>query len=624
LADRQLRRRARRRRQLAGAAGLAVVAAGGGLGLAFGLQPSARPYRTAVAAEEGVVRTLDVTGIVSPVTDASVGFETGGTVQSVAVAVGQTVTAGQTLATLDSSSLQAQVNADEEVLAAAQANLVEDQNDEATAAAPATAGAAATAAAPATAGAQATASETSRPASLSVVLAAVSPGPPPGVSADQQAVIADQHTVDLDLQTAAADLTQMEQACGTSTSSPTTSTSTTTSTSSPTTSTSTTSTTSTTAGATPGSSAAIGSTTNSNPPGSPGSACATDLQAAGQAETKVAADQSQLASAESSLAQALAAEASSGSRTPSSGSGPGGGEAGANSGGAGAQGVAAGTHGAQTGTGASTSPLAVTDSPEQLASDQATIDDDTATLVNAEQELTAATLTSPVAGTVEAVGIYTGEKVTAGSQTETITVQSVGSYEVTADLTTSQVQGVSPGQSASLTFDSVSGTFAGRVASVEPVLASSSSYTFPVVISLSSPTGPLPVGSRAHASIVLGQADGALAVPTSAVHTANGSSYVLVDRSDREVRTAVKVGLVGPVYTQILSGLTAGQVVILADPSLPVPASSNNPTPGRLIGRLGGAGFGGAGFGGTGFGGGGFGGGRGGAGGRAASGGGRG
>ena len=57
--------------------------------------------------------------------------------------------------------------------------------------------------------------------------------------------------------------------------------------------------------------------------------------------------------------------------------------------------------------------------------------------------------------------------------------------------------------------------------------------------------------------------------------------------------------MVGDVYTQVLSGLTPGESVVLADYAAPVP-SSNTATLGGF------GGFGGGGFGGGGFGGGGI------------------
>jgi hypothetical protein len=64
-------------------------------------------------------------------------------------------------------------------------------------------------------------------------------------------------------------------------------------------------------------------------------------------------------------------------------------------------------------------------------------------------------------------------------------------------------------------------------------------------------------------------------------------------------RKLIKVGMVGDTYTQVQSGLTLGQSVVLADYALAVP-SSNTDTFGGLGGGFGGGGFGGGGFGGAG------------------------
>ena len=74
-------------------------------------------------------------------------------------------------------------------------------------------------------------------------------------------------------------------------------------------------------------------------------------------------------------------------------------------------------------------------------------------------------------------------------------------------------------------------------------------------------------------------------------------------------RKVIKVGMVGDTYTQVLSGLTPGQSVVLADYAEPVPSSNTSTLGGFGGGGFGGGGFGGGGFGGGGFGGGGFGGG---------------
>lgn len=72
---------------------------------------------------------VDLTGTLKPWRDADVGFETGGRLVRVSVSVGDKVTAGQTLAVLDTSRAAAQVGQAESQVAASQANLALAQDN---------------------------------------------------------------------------------------------------------------------------------------------------------------------------------------------------------------------------------------------------------------------------------------------------------------------------------------------------------------------------------------------------------------------------------------------------------------------------------------------------------------
>ena len=67
-------------------------------------------------------------------------------------------------------------------------------------------------------------------------------------------------------------------------------------------------------------------------------------------------------------------------------------------------------------------------------------------------------------------------------------------------------------------------------------------------------------------------------------------------------RKFIKIGMVGDTYTQVLSGLSPGESVVLADYAEAVPSSNTDSTNlGTALGGGGGfGGFGGAGFGGAG------------------------
>lgn len=245
----------------------------------------------------------------------------------------------------------------------------------------------------------------------------------------------------------------------------------------------------------------------------------------------------------------------------------------------------------------STPTTAATDSAAQLASDQATIDSDQANLVSAQQSLANGTLKAPMAGTVAAVTVSAGQSVSAGSTSSAITITDPGSYQTSSSLTSSQVGEVATGDHVQVSIDGQSGSYSGTVTQVGPADPGSSGYTFPLVVALSpgslSP-GTTVAGSTAQVTVDIAQASHTVVVPTSAVHsTAAGRAYVITLKSGREVDTSVKVGVVGDVYTQITSGLSAGTQVVLADNGTPVPSSSSNPT--NTFRGFGGAGLGGAG-----------------------------
>jgi multidrug efflux pump subunit AcrA (membrane-fusion protein) len=296
------------------------------------------------------------------------------------------------------------------------------------------------------------------------------------------------------------------------------------------------------------------------------------------AQQQVSRDQQKVQSAETALAQILSSQAAASSKsTPSTSS---------NANGSGT------SKGVSSSTGSSSTPTtAATDSAAQLASDQATIDSDQANLVSAQQSFDNGTLKAPMAGTVAAVNLSVGESVSAGSSSDVITITDPGSYETTSSLTSSQVGEIATGDKVQVTVDGQSGVFDGTVTQVGPVDPSSSGYTYPLVVALAagsfSPSTTV-AGSTAQSAVDIDQASHSVVVPTSAVHTTTaGRAYVITLQSGHEVNTNVKMGVVGDIYTQITSGLSAGTQVVLADKSEAVPSSSSNST---STSRFGGAG----------------------------------
>ncbi|QHT56744.1 efflux RND transporter periplasmic adaptor subunit [Cellulomonas sp. H30R-01] len=84
--------------------------------------------RTVTASLTTMEKTVDGTGTLTPAVQEDVSFAVSGTVTSVAVTQGQTVTAGQTLATVDTLRLDADLLAAKATLATAQARLDDAQD----------------------------------------------------------------------------------------------------------------------------------------------------------------------------------------------------------------------------------------------------------------------------------------------------------------------------------------------------------------------------------------------------------------------------------------------------------------------------------------------------------------
>jgi HlyD family secretion protein len=206
----------------------------------------------------------------------------------------------------------------------------------------------------------------------------------------------------------------------------------------------------------------------------------------------------------------------------------------------------------------------------------------------------------------------TGRSTTATSSSSASTGSSTSSssaFAVLSDLSTlqlvvplseSEIGNVKVGQIATVTVEALSGAKLAAHVSEVALLSTSSSgaVSYDVTFQLDQLADGIKLGMSATAEVVVKQAEG-FNVPTSAI-TADS---VTVERSGKQVRQRVVTGLAGNTSTIVLSGLKAGETVVL--PAASTTSSSTSLTS-KLGSRLGGAGgLGGAGVGGAGLGGGG-------------------
>ena len=233
----------------------------------------------------------------------------------------------------------------------------------------------------------------------------------------------------------------------------------------------------------------------------------------------------------------------------------------------------------------------------QIASTQAQLADAQAKLADSETALAAASMTSPIAGTVAQVNIAVGDKLggtasasspsasgsagsssssagagassssasaASASSTAQVVVISTTSWVVNASVGSADLPQLKKGQQAEITPSGSATKIFGTVKSVGIVASSSSSgsASFPVTIAVTGSPKGLYAGGAADVAIIVKQVENLLSVPTNAVHTESGKTVVHQLKGGAQVSTPVKVGTTYGAVTQILSGLKAGDKVV--------------------------------------------------------------
>ena len=103
-----------------------------------------------------------------------------------------------------------------------------------------------------------------------------------------------------------------------------------------------------------------------------------------------------------------------------------------------------------------------------------------------------------------------------------------------------------------------------------------SATSYPVKILLNATSAKLYDGSGATVSITTDSVSNVLTVPSSAVHRIGAFSTVERYANGTVTAQRVTVGATGSDRTQIVSGLTAGDEVVLATVSEPLPTDSTS------------------------------------------------
>jgi HlyD family secretion protein len=234
------------------------------------------------------------------------------------------------------------------------------------------------------------------------------------------------------------------------------------------------------------------------------------------------------------------------------GSGCGSGSGSGSGGGTGGGGTGSG--GARTGGG--------TDS---LYSAQQQVNNAQLALLQAQRRLAGTVITAPVSGRVLSVGGTVGGSESPGG-TGFIVLGGVSDTEVTAMFTETDVAHLAVGQPATITLPDRKGqALTGKVSQVSPAGTTSGRLVrYPVMVAFDQVPGDLLYGQSANVAITTQSVSNVLYVSSSAISMGdNGSVTVTVRANGQDQQRSVQVGLRGDQYTEIRSGLSEGESVVI-------------------------------------------------------------
>lgn len=218
----------------------------------------------------------------------------------------------------------------------------------------------------------------------------------------------------------------------------------------------------------------------------------------------------------------------------------------------------------------------------QIAAAEAGVAQARLAVADAEEALARATVTAPFDGVVRAVHVQPGE-IAGGAVAELVDLSSL---EVLLSVDEIDVGHLAVGQAATVTLDSLpDATLPAEVTSIAPAATidpASGLVTYAVRLRLEDNGLPLLAGMTANATLVTAAKADVLLVPNEAIQVDRTSGTYSVRRlnGDQVEEIEIAIGLRDNQNTEVLSGLSAGDVLLIADtsePTLPGPGGGQSP-----------------------------------------------
>ena len=210
----------------------------------------------------------------------------------------------------------------------------------------------------------------------------------------------------------------------------------------------------------------------------------------------------------------------------------------------------------------------------KLRQAQAQTEQAQASLKQLEEQLSYTTITSPMDGIVLSRDVELGDAVSSilvmgSTATLVMTIGDTTQVYVQGKVDESDIGKVYMGQPARIKVESFKDkTFLGKVTKIAPLgVEKDNVTTFEVRVSIDNPGGELKANMTANAEILLEEHKGVLTVPEQAViyDKDRNASVEVPDPKEKKGRrkVSIKAGISNGTRTEVLSGLNAGDTVIL-------------------------------------------------------------
>jgi HlyD family secretion protein len=246
---------------------------------------------------------------------------------------------------------------------------------------------------------------------------------------------------------------------------------------------------------------------------------------------------------------------------------------------------------------------AASDRPHNIDQQQALVNAAAALVRSAQKDVDESRLIAPVDGVVSAINGVVGEYLSPSSGTtalapgsraaipgsaavggaagaggggaaptarpggsQFLVLSSLKGFQVVIPFEESDAAKIAPKQRVSVTFDAIPGlTESGSVAAVAPsATAISGVISYYVAIGLEHKDPRLRDGQTARAAVTTAERENVLSVPNASVRRqVDTDIVVVVDPDGRQHVVSYQAGLVGPDRTEVLSGLSEGQRVVV-------------------------------------------------------------